>query len=469
MNRSNITRLAIAIVVLCFLLSTFVSLWSLRVMAKQNTQALSKTLAANIYDTISAELSEPVLVSRTMARDYFLIEMLTHEQGYDVDEASRLLKDYLSGIREGTGYQSAFLVSSASRRYYAASGASKIIDPDSGGRDSWYADFMADGGEYVLDIDLDEFNHDAWTVFVDARIEDGQGQLLGVCGVGVHMTGPQELFGALEKEYGVEISLVAEDGLIKLDNATERIESARLQDVALRQGDDYDFQVLARNRFAVTKYIDKLGWYLVVVSDGSHETGQFINVILLNVVLCLLVLVILVFAIRIILARTKALTNASFQDQTTQLLNRRAFEEDKAALARLDGDFTCLTADVNGLKAVNDTLGHAAGDELIQGAARCLVDCFGKHGKVYRIGGDEFAAMLRLSPEAMEATVARFEQMTGQWSGTLAKQLSVSCGFAAAREFPSANIAELSRIADERMYAAKEAYYRTSGRDRMRR
>ena len=469
MNRNNITRLAFATVVLCFLLSTFVSLWSLRVMAKQNTQALSKTLAADIYDTISAELSEPVLVSRTMAGDFFLIKALEQEQDYGEEEASRLLTAYLSSIREGTGYQSAFLVSSRSQRYYAASGAGKRIDPDAGGRDSWYADFMEDGGDYVLDIDLDEFNQDAWTVFVDARIENGDGQLLGVCGVGVYMTGTQELFASLEKEYGVEITLVAPDGLVKLDTATERIESARLRDVALEEGDDYDFQVLARNRFAVTKYIDKLGWYLVVISDGSHEAGQFINVILLNVVLCLLVMVILVVAIRFILARTRALTNASFHDQTTQLLNRRAFEEDKAALTHLDGDFTYVTADVNGLKTVNDTLGHAAGDELIQGAAKCLNDCFGRYGRVYRIGGDEFAAMLKLSPDALEAAMARFNRATAGWSGELVQSLSVSCGFATSREFPSGSIAELSRISDERMYAAKEAYYRESGHDRRRR
>ena len=81
MNRGIITKLAFAIVILCFLLSTFVSLWSLRIMARQNLQELSKTLAARIYDTIGGELSEPVTVARTMANNSFIIEMLEHEQG----------------------------------------------------------------------------------------------------------------------------------------------------------------------------------------------------------------------------------------------------------------------------------------------------------------------------------------------------------------------------------------------------
>ena len=469
MNKGRITKHAFAIVLLCFLLSTFVSLWSLRLMAQQNMRELSKTLAAGIYDTINAELSEPVTVAKTMASDYFLIEMLQHEQGYGEAEAAQLMTEYLSGICDGMDCQSAFLVSSSSRRYYAASGASKIIDPESGGRDSWYAEFMASGDDYSLDIDLDEFGEDAWTVFVDARIESSAGELLGVCGVGIRMMGTQELFGDLEKDYGVKINLVAPDGLIKIDTDQSRIESAKLEGVTLSRDGDYLFQRLNKNRFVVTRYIDPLDWYLVVTSSGRTETNQVIKVVILNVVLCILVMIILVIAIRIIINRTRALTSASFTDQTTQLLNRRAFEEDKAGLAQPDADFAYVTADVNGLKTVNDTLGHDAGDELIRGAADCLKACLGKYGKVYRIGGDEFAAMLKLSQDALSAAMAELEQRVNTWSGEKVNSLSLSCGCATRREFPSQTIAEIGRISDERMYAAKEAYYRTSGRDRRRR
>ena len=48
--------------------------------------------------------------------------------------------------------------------------------------------------------------------------------------------------------------------------------------------------------------------------------------------------------------------------------------------------------DVNRLKIVNDSQGHAAGDELLQGAASCMKKCFDSCGKVYRTGGDEFIA-----------------------------------------------------------------------------
>ncbi|MFR3283861.1 MAG: diguanylate cyclase domain-containing protein [Clostridium fessum] len=47
-----------------------------------------------------------------------------------------------------------------------------------------------------------------------------------------------------------------------------------------------------------------------------------------------------------------------------------------------------------GWKRVNDTYGHVAGDELIRAAADCMKNSFNEYGKVYRIGGDEFAVII---------------------------------------------------------------------------
>lgn len=470
MNRRDITRLAIAIVILSFVLSTFVSLWSLRLMAKRNMQELSKSLASLIYDSISSELSEPIVVSRSMANDTFLIDALENETSNGVDQTAEALAGYLTSQKEAFGYEAAFLVSEASKCYYSYGGINKQMDLTRSERDQWYARFIAAGKEYELDVDRDELSQDRWTVFVDTRIEDAQGNLLGVCGVGARMTGSQDLFVALEKEYKVHISLIDADGLIHVDTDENKIESEYMTGIQVSDSKDFVYQKIGADRAVVTKYIDRLGWYLVIESDGFTKHGELINVLLLNIVLCATVLVIMLLAVRIILARTRALTSASFIDQSTQLLNRRAFEEKKVELAQagLNEDFVYVTADLNGLKQVNDNLGHAAGDELIKGAADCLKECFGKHGDVYRIGGDEFAAMLRMSDAGIKEAMDRLDRTTERWSGQLVKSLSISCGSASSREFPSENIGELIRISDERMYAAKAAYYARTGFERRR-
>ena len=470
MYRRNITRLAIAIVILSFVLSTFVSLWSLRLMAKRNMQELSKSLASLIYDSISSELSEPIIVSRSMANDTLLIDALENEASNGLGQTAEILAGYLTAQKEAFGYEAAFLVSEASKCYYSYGGINKQMDLTRSDRDQWYTQFIATGKEYELDVDRDELSQDRWTVFVDTRIEDGDGKLLGVCGVGARMTGSQDLFVTLEKEYKVHISLIDADGLIHVDTDESRIESDYMTGIQVSDSKDFVYQKIGADRAVVTKYVDRLGWYLVIESDGSTERGELINVLVLNIVLCAIVLVIMLLAVRIIIARTRALTSASFIDQSTQLLNRRAFEEKKAELAQtgLKADFVYVTADLNGLKQVNDNLGHTAGDELIKGAADCLKECFSKYGDVYRIGGDEFAAMLRLSDEGLKEAMARLDSTTQRWSGQQVKSLSISCGSASCREFPSGNIDQLIRISDERMYAAKAAYYARTGIDRRR-
>lgn len=470
MNRKSISRLAFAIVILSFFLSTFVSLWSLRIMAKQNLEAMGETITGRIYDAISGELSEPITVARTMANDRFLIDALKRESRFSEGKAEQLIAGYLSGIRDGLNCEAAFVVSEASRHYYSYAGVNKRMDLENSARDQWYVDFVGSGAPYALDVDRDEVSQDMWTVFVDARIVDEKGTLLGVCGVGAHMTDTRALFLRLEKDYRVKINLVDADGLIHVDTDESRLETDRLEGFTYSKNEDYVFQELNGGRAVVTKYLEKLDWYLVVQSDSSSARNQIINMLLLNVVMCVAVLVIMILAMHIIANRTRALHQASFTDQSTRLLNRRAFEEEKARLAMspLRNDFAYITADVNGLKTVNDNLGHAAGDELIQGAADCLRACFGRHGNIYRIGGDEFAAMLYLSQRQLEDAMAALDAATASWTGRLVKGLSISCGSATVREFPSENIAELSRISDERMYAAKDAHYKATGEKRRR-
>ena len=75
---------------------------------------------------------------------------------------------------------------------------------------------------------------------------------------------------------------------------------------------------------------------------------------------------------------------------------------------KLEKKLTFVSIDVNGLKLVNDSLGHEAGDELLKGAACCIQRCVGPYGKVYRIGGDEFVVLCKLDKELMSERLFLF-------------------------------------------------------------
>ena len=155
-------------------------------------------------------------------------------------------------------------------------------------------------------------------------------------------------------------------------------------------------------------------------------------------------------------------------DELTGLYNRRAYEEDilEYSNTSLGDDFVYASIDVNGLKAVNDNIGHAAGDELIKGAADCMQKAFGNYGKIYRTGGDEFVSIFFASKEQLESIKKDLDNITEKWSGELVSSLALSVGYVARYECKDETLLDIAKIADKRMYKAKSAYYSKKGMDR---
>lgn len=164
--------------------------------------------------------------------------------------------------------------------------------------------------------------------------------------------------------------------------------------------------------------------------------------------------------------KEQSLIQQSNTDKMTEFFNRRAYEDDVAGHPDVLENFVYVSLDVNELKIVNDNYGHAAGDELLIGAATCMRRCLGNYGRLYRIGGDEFAALIYANEKRIAAIKEDLENTITDWSGKLIDKLSISFGFASKKEFPDATVTELAQIADERMYEAKALYYKNKGFDR---
>ena len=163
----------------------------------------------------------------------------------------------------------------------------------------------------------------------------------------------------------------------------------------------------------------------------------------------------------------EALIYTSNTDELTKCLNRHAYEQDINKLD-LDEEWIYISLDLNGLKSVNDSCGHAAGDELIIAAAECMKKAFGAYGQIYRLGGDEFVVCMTKQVQQFEEALRVFETSVQNWHGELADALSISYGHVYSTEQAWENIHEVSKLADQRMYACKACYYRQPGRDRRR-
>ncbi len=109
--------------------------------------------------------------------------------------------------------------------------------------------------------------------------------------------------------------------------------------------------------------------------------------------------------------RSEALLRAlADRDGLTGLLNRRKFEEhlaqEVALVDRYGGEAAMLLIDIDSLKDVNDTLGHACGDEMIRNVGAVVASCVRTTDFVARVGGDEFALLLPRTTEAAARAVA---------------------------------------------------------------
>ncbi len=144
----------------------------------------------------------------------------------------------------------------------------------------------------------------------------------------------------------------------------------------------------------------------------------------------------------------------STHDSLTGLYNRVYFDaEMKRLAASREFPVSVIVADVDGLKNVNDTKGHDAGDKLIQLTALAVLSIFRAADVVSRIGGDEFAILLpntdlQTAQDAVDRIKATFE------SGDT-KQLGGGLSLGIATAFSGDELVAALKTADERMYLDK--------------
>lgn len=155
-------------------------------------------------------------------------------------------------------------------------------------------------------------------------------------------------------------------------------------------------------------------------------------------------------------------------DPLTGLANRSLFMERLrnviARQRRADTPAGLIMLDMDGLKQVNDTYGHRAGDVLLCEFAQRIHATARQSDTVARLGGDEFAIILQpveTIPNGIEAAIHRIEQQINQPFAFEGIELPLRAGIGAAA-FPhdSEDVAALLELADQRMYAIKHARQR---------
>ncbi|PKO08331.1 MAG: hypothetical protein CVU40_16245 [Chloroflexi bacterium HGW-Chloroflexi-2] len=453
---------------------TFTSLVSYNVTRTSiDSDAKTKILpliSDNIYSEIQKELLQPIYNSSIMANDEFLVEwVLAGEQ--DTEEIVR----YLQRIKERYGYFSAFYISARTNNYYYYEGILKQIRPEDE-HDIWYYDFVRSGRHYDLDVDNDEATSGTLTIFINHRLEDNQGNFLGVTGVGLKMSEVGETLESYRKRFGHLIYLIDSEGLIQIHPDQDLVENTNirelegLQDIGdnILRNDDvthyYEFRTKNGEQTLSARYLPDLDWYLIVEQDQTQaleaaRLGLFGN-IGIGVVVTILVIGLVVIVVNLYISKLEETAN---RDELTGLYNRRKMDEilsrEIAFSKRYGEPLSLMMMDIDYFKSVNDSYGHHAGDHYLVEFAKVLREEVRLVDYVGRWGGEEFIILLpKTNVEQAKGLAERLRyavEVMQIESGRGLISRTVSIGIASAQS-GKMDVDEIIRHADEAMYRAKQ-------------
>lgn len=155
-----------------------------------------------------------------------------------------------------------------------------------------------------------------------------------------------------------------------------------------------------------------------------------------------------------------AYKKAAFTDALTQLENRYAFDMYLEEISKEPHEDSMRNAicilDVDGLKFINDSYGHWMGDQLIRNMSECIETVFHDSGRCFRIGGDEFAIILKGEREELKSYLYQLRNEIIDRNINKHSFLSASWGLAFQSDTRGKSIYEAFQLADARMYQDKE-------------
>jgi diguanylate cyclase (GGDEF)-like protein len=460
-----------------FLATSFLSYYASRASIRDNIVNTELPLTSDtVYSEIQKDLVRPILISSMMARDTFMRDWVVNGEK-DSDQMTR----YLNEVMTHYGAYTAFFVSNTSLTYYHAKGVLKQVKATEP-RDAWYFRVRDMKDPYEINVDPDLANKDNLTFFINYKVYDYNARFIGAAGVGLTVDAVIKLIDKYQQRYQRSVYFVDNFGRLVLTGAEGGPQGARIgqklgeldsmKDLVNRlpkpHSGSYEYSVQGQGHFLNVRFIPELNWYLFVDKREDSALGEIRQSLYLNLLICLLVTLTVLALLNQVIKRFQDRIQAQATlDSLTELPNRRGFDllaiQAMHEARREPKPLTALLLDLDRFKVLNDTYGHLAGDQVLNGFAQDLKSCLRHSDIVCRWGGEEFIVLLKDTDGDTGLIIAeKIRQYVEQQRYTYNDQIlqvTVSIGLTTLQ--PDDTLHTLLSRADHSMYRAKQ-----SGRNR---
>ena len=432
------------------------------------------SLADNdISNHIEDSMTKPVLVSKTMANDEFLKGWLLREpENAGNDAFLKQLYSYLNAYKKKYGYTTVFCVSAQTGNYYYQGGLNKTISKNDA-HDIWYYNFTESGHEYDLEVDTNETKGNFITLFVNFRVESGDGRLLGVIGVGLQISTLEDTIRSYERNYGLSVFIINAGGspnsftgdtdiFINEDDLAKRTKI----EIQLDKQEDPRMQWYSSDnerKCLITKYDKTLSWYLILEMNTSSISRVFEERVISNVLFMFIVLIACITVTTVVFINyNQRIIELENTDELTGLPNRKQFSKRYPVLIRKNRERrkTLFMFDIDRFKDINDKYGHLFGNIILKMVGENLRSTIDGYGIAARWGGDEFVGILSVEPNEAKKILERFMDSLKNEDKDECYRVTVSVGFFEVDG--KLSMEQMIKKVDEAMYRSKEG-----GRNRM--
>lgn len=299
----------------------------------ESLRQISSLSMEGIYYQFTTMLTKPVNISLTMAHDRFLEEHLANElENLDNEEYISAIQNYLGAYRYKYEFDSVFLVSAATGRYYNFNGVDRILTEDNP-ENNWYFQLMGSNLEYSMNVDNDEVDgsDNAITVFVNCKIPGRDGSVLGIVGVGIRNSYLKDFLSSYEEKYHVKAYLLNEEGTIEVSTSYTGYEQADWFETLKQEGIREpilswkenasnlelwtDSPVGRSKNYVVSRYIPELSWHLVVEQNDGNIVSTMKNRMYQSVFIIMIVILIVLVIITTVIR--------NFNNQIMKLMEER--------------------------------------------------------------------------------------------------------------------------------------------------